>query len=160
MRVSVTNPQINYYQQSVSHDSKLNNIKDTIEGKLKTSKAEDNRIANPSIWKELSQEYDITNLSFNNFEKVCNKLLDAKQISLLEHGILTGIPKIVAKEQKYLKYKVNPLLTSNNQTINWEEKKLNWIEELNTKAEQQKKFGNISGYNNYKKFTTLFKNII
>ncbi|PRX26956.1 hypothetical protein BX659_11869 [Orenia metallireducens] len=157
MKISTINSQVNYHQRnSVSHNDKKFNIKDSI----KSSRIEDNRVANPAIWDELSKEYDISNMSFNDLETVCNKLYEAKQISLCELGDLTIVPKLIARAQAEQGYNVNPLLTSNNATINWEEERINWLKEFEAQAEQQKKFGNMSGYSINKKLVNILGKLL
>jgi len=157
MKISRVNSQINYHQRNkVYNNDKKFNIKDSI----KSPKIEDNRVANPAIWDELSKKYDIDNMSFNDLETLSNKLYEAKQISLCELGDLTIIPKLIARAQAEQGYTANPLLTSNNTTINWEKEKINWLKEFEAQAEQQKQFGNMSGYSINKKLVNILGKLL
>lgn len=152
MQVSGINPQINSYQNNFKQQNVTENKFSNYVRKIK-----DDQVENLSIFEELSKEYDITNASFNEFETICNKLYEAGQISLLDLGKLTLIPKIIAHAQKLKNYKVNPLLTSTKSTGNWKEEKINWIKEFDARAEQQRKFGAISNYKQYNEFADFFR---
>ncbi|PRX23115.1 hypothetical protein BX659_1277 [Orenia metallireducens] len=157
MQVSAVNSQVNYYQKKIiNNNNQKFNIKDNIDNSKKT----DNRVANPDIWDELSKEYDITNMSFDDLKVVCNKLLDAKQISPKKFGQLIIYPEMMEIAQAKQGYKVKPFLTSTKNEGNWKEEKINWLEEFEAEAEQQKQFGCMSGYDSYKKNIDVFKKIL
>jgi hypothetical protein len=47
---------------------------------------------NPSVWDELSKEYDIHHATFNELCDISQRLYNAKQISLADHAVLSFDP--------------------------------------------------------------------
>jgi hypothetical protein len=161
MHINVVSSQVNYYQKNKVNDS---NKKFNIEDNVNDFRVEDDRVANPSMWNELAQKYDITNASFNEICTISRKLYDAKQISLLEHSQLSFMPRALANHLKNIQKimpdaKNHPLLTLRDTTNNWEEEKINWIEEFEAKMELSKKGGCFRAYNNQKKVVGFLKRL-
>jgi hypothetical protein len=156
MQISSVNSQKSYCLESkVSNNEQKFNIKDIIEN----SKVEDNKEGDQDIWNKLSKEYDVTNMSFNDLETVCKKLNDSGQGSLELNSLLL-VPKLIAQIQARKGCKIDPLLTLENAGANWKEKKINLLEEFQARAEEQKKFENMFGYNKYKERINILKNLL
>ena len=143
MKINSVISKPNYY-----HHNKTNNNSNS----NKNFVVKDKQTYNTSVWKELSQKYDITNTSFNELCEISRKLYDAKQISLSDHGSLTVVNQIIARMQARFNNEVNPFLTVNNKLTEstWKNTKINWIEEYEAIMRRNRKNGNITGYNHNK----------
>jgi len=154
MKTNKLKNQISYYQRKANFE--LNQSKESKANFNVEEKHEDNRIADPSVWEDLSQEYDITNATYDELQNISKKLYDAKQISLLEHGILTFNPTKSPQWDTITKGFSNPkwFLTDANSSG-----KRNWIEEYGARIKRDKKIGNFVGLKHKQKVLKVLKRL-
>lgn len=91
---------------------------------------------NPSIWNELSQEYDIHHATFAELCAISQQLYNAKQISLADHACLSFDPTRIPGVDK-----ANFYFTPADQSG-----KRDWIAEYQARADFELKNGNPANY--------------
>lgn len=91
------------------------------------------------IWVYLGNKYDIHNATFDELCEISHELYTNGEISLLDHGILTLVPKILAQESGQGNTSI--YLTSADGMG-----RRDWIAELEAQANLQLRQGNIEGY--------------
>lgn len=111
-----------------------------------------------NIWMNLSEKYDVTNMTFDQLKEISTALHEAGEISLFEHAMLTfdfnRASNSIKQDIPDAPQTFTMYATEANQF-----NERNWIEEFQQRADKASKHGNLMGHQSHLNIVSILQKL-